>query len=151
MPATISSPANRWRRGIRTRFATGSRTRSSTCTWRPTRRRGWRARRWRRRTGWCWPARCAARAAIREIGYEQAGFHWQHAAVECHVHEQSPDIAQGVDAAGNKDEGAGDQGIMFGYAVRETPELMPAPIQFAHAILRSMAAARHAGAAPLLG
>jgi S-adenosylmethionine synthetase len=93
----------------------------------------------------------AARAAIREIGYEQAGFHWQHAAVECHVHEQSPDIAQGVDAAGNKDEGAGDQGIMFGYAVRETPELMPAPIQFAHAILRSMAEARHAGAAPLLG
>jgi S-adenosylmethionine synthetase len=89
----------------------------------------------------------AARAAIRDIGYEQDGFHWQRAAIECHVHEQSPDIARGVDAAGNKDEGAGDQGIMFGYAVRETPELMPAPLQFAHAILRSLAAARRAAAA----
>lgn len=87
----------------------------------------------------------AARGAIKEIGYEQEGFHWQHATIECYVHEQSADIAQGVDAAGNKDEGAGDQGIMFGYAVRETEELMPAPIYYSHEILRSMAAARHGG------
>jgi S-adenosylmethionine synthetase len=92
-----------------------------------------------------------ARQAIRDIGYEQKGFHWKHAEIECYVHEQSPDIAQGVDAAGNKDEGAGDQGIMFGYACTETPELMPAPIQYAHAILHSLAQARHAGTAPLLG
>jgi S-adenosylmethionine synthetase len=93
----------------------------------------------------------AARRAIREIGYEQSGFHWKHAVIECHVHEQSPDIAQGVDAAGNKDEGAGDQGIMFGYAVRETEDLMPAPLYYAHNILRSLAEARHAGTAPQLG
>jgi S-adenosylmethionine synthetase len=93
----------------------------------------------------------AARRAIREIGYEQSGFHWRHAEVECHVHEQSADIAQGVDAAGNKDEGAGDQGIMFGYAVRETEDLMPAPLYYAHNILRSLAEARHAGTAPDLG
>ena len=92
-----------------------------------------------------------ARHAIKEIGYEQAGFHWKNATVECHLHKQSSDIAQGVDAAGNKDEGAGDQGIMFGYACRETPEFMPAPIYYAHAILRSLAEARHSGAAPLLG
>jgi S-adenosylmethionine synthetase len=92
-----------------------------------------------------------ARKAIREIGYEQAGFHWQLANVECIIHTQSPDIAQGVDAAGNKDEGAGDQGIMFGYACTETPELMPAPIYYAHNILRAMAEARHSGKAPLLG
>ena len=85
-----------------------------------------------------------ARQAIKDIGYEQAGFHWKNAAIECYVHEQSADIAVGVDAAGNKDEGAGDQGIMFGYAVRETEELMPAPIYYAHTILHSMAAARHA-------
>jgi S-adenosylmethionine synthetase len=84
-----------------------------------------------------------ARQAIKDIGYEQAGFHWKHASIECHVHEQSADIAVGVDAAGNKDEGAGDQGIMFGYAVRETEELMPAPIYYAHNILHSMATARH--------
>ncbi|MEZ5668420.1 MAG: methionine adenosyltransferase [Alphaproteobacteria bacterium] len=90
----------------------------------------------------------AARDAVRDIGYEQQGFHWQHMDVECYVHEQSGDIAMGVDAAGNKDEGAGDQGIMFGYACRETEALMPAPIHFAHEILRRMAVARHAGDQP---
>ena len=89
-----------------------------------------------------------ARACIRDIGYEQAGFHWKNADVVMRVHQQSQDIAQGVDAAGNKDEGAGDQGIMFGYACRETDVLMPAPIYYAHNILRSLAEARHSGAAP---
>jgi S-adenosylmethionine synthetase len=92
-----------------------------------------------------------ARNAIREIGYEQDGFHWKRAEVEYLLHSQSADIAQGVDAAGNKDEGAGDQGLMFGYACRETPELMPAPIYYAHAILRALAKARHEGSAPQLG
>ena len=92
-----------------------------------------------------------ARKAVKEIGYEQKGFHWKKAKVSIYLHGQSADIAQGVDAAGNKDEGAGDQGIMFGYACNETPELMPAPIQYAHNILRAMAEARHAGQAPLLG
>ena len=92
-----------------------------------------------------------ARACVREIGYEQDGFHWQKANVDVYVHSQSSDIAQGVDAAGNKDEGAGDQGLMFGYACRETEVLMPAPIHFAHAILKSLADARHSGAEPGLG
>ena len=92
-----------------------------------------------------------ARHAVREIGYEQRGFHWRDAEIISHIHSQSADIAVGVDAAGNKDEGAGDQGIMFGYACRETPVLMPAPIYYAHAILRSLAEARHSGAEPGLG
>jgi S-adenosylmethionine synthetase len=92
-----------------------------------------------------------ARDVVREIGYEQQGFHWATAKVEVLLHAQSPDIAQGVDALGNKDEGAGDQGIMFGFACTETPALMPAPIQLAHDILKSMARARHAGEAPYFG
>ncbi|MDA8230821.1 MAG: methionine adenosyltransferase [Magnetospirillum sp.] len=92
-----------------------------------------------------------ARHAVRDIGYEQEGFHWKKAEVQVHVHSQSADIAVGVDAAGDKDEGAGDQGIMFGYACNETPQLMPAPIYYAHNILKSLAEARHSGAQPLLG
>jgi len=92
-----------------------------------------------------------ARHAIRDIGYEQDGFHWRTVAIDSYVHAQSPDIARGVDAAGNKDEGAGDQGIMFGYACRETEHFMPAPIYYAHSILRSLAEARHSGAEPGLG
>jgi S-adenosylmethionine synthetase len=92
-----------------------------------------------------------ARETIREIGYMQKGFHFKTCSIDCYVHEQSSDIAQGVDAADNKDEGAGDQGIMFGFATNETPELMPAPILYAHKILRLMSAARHSGDAPELG
>ena len=93
----------------------------------------------------------STRQCIKDIGYEQDGFHWENAAVDIFLHQQSGDIAQGVDAAGNKDEGAGDQGIMFGYACTETEVLMPAPIHFSHAILRSLAEARHSGAEPGLG
>ncbi len=92
-----------------------------------------------------------ARRAVRDIGYEQKGFHWKKARVSVYLHGQSADIAQGVDAKGNKDEGAGDQGLMFGYACRETEALMPAPIHYAHEILRSLAEARHSGAVTGLG
>src|SRR3984957_18841146 len=93
----------------------------------------------------------AARDAVREVGYAQKGFHWQWADVQIYVHAQSDDIAMGVDAAGNKDEGAGDQGIMFGYACRETPSFMPAPLFYSHKILRLISEDRHAGKLPMLG
>lgn len=88
------------------------------------------------------------RDAVKGIGYEQDGFHWKNAAFECHLHEQSAHIAMGVDSGEDKDEGAGDQGIMFGYACDETDVLMPAPIHYSHQILREMAADRHSGAQP---
>jgi S-adenosylmethionine synthetase len=92
----------------------------------------------------------AARETVRQIGYEQAGFHWDKLDFANHLHPQSADIAQGVDASGNKDEGAGDQGIMFGFACDETPDLMPATLDYSHKILQKMAADRHAGRAPFL-
>ncbi|HRW29023.1 MAG: methionine adenosyltransferase [Alphaproteobacteria bacterium] len=92
-----------------------------------------------------------ARDVVRAIGYEQEGFHWKNMQVEVLVHGQSSDIAMGVDAAGNKDEGAGDQGIMFGYATNETESLMPATLEFSHNILKSMAEERHSSNTPELG
>jgi S-adenosylmethionine synthetase len=92
----------------------------------------------------------AVRHTVKEIGYEQAGFHWETFRFENNLHGQSAEIAQGVDAGDNKDEGAGDQGIMFGYATDETPDLMPATLYYSHKILERMAADRHSGAAPFL-
>ncbi len=90
------------------------------------------------------------RATVKRIGYEQKGFHWESFRFENNLHGQSAEIAQGVDAGDNKDEGAGDQGIMFGYATDETPDLMPATLYYSHKILERMAADRHAGIAPFL-
>lgn len=90
------------------------------------------------------------RNTVKRIGYEQSGFHWETLRFENNLHPQSAHIAQGVDASGNKDEGAGDQGIMFGYAADDTPDLMPATLDYSHKILAQMAADRHSGKAPFL-
>jgi S-adenosylmethionine synthetase len=90
------------------------------------------------------------RETVKRIGYEQEGFHWKTLTFENHLHGQSAHIAQGVDAGANKDEGAGDQGIMFGFACDETPDLMPATLDYSHKILERLAADRHSGAAPFL-
>ncbi|OWK32535.1 methionine adenosyltransferase [Sphingomonas mucosissima] len=90
------------------------------------------------------------RNTVKRIGYEQEGFHWQTFRFENNLHGQSVQIAQGVDASGNKDEGAGDQGIMFGFACDETPDLMPATLYYSHRILQRMADDRHSGAVPFL-
>jgi S-adenosylmethionine synthetase len=90
------------------------------------------------------------RAAVKEIGYEQKGFHWEKAKYACFLHGQSAHIAQGVDGGAKKDEGAGDQGIMFGHACSETPELMPATLQYSHNVLKRLAEVRHSGERPEL-
>jgi len=95
--------------------------------------------------------RCIAREAVRDIGYSQPGFDWRTLQIDVYLHEQSPDIAMGVDAREDKEEGAGDQGMMFGYACDETPALMPAPIYYAHRILQSLSQARRSGEHPELG
>ncbi len=92
----------------------------------------------------------AVRDTVKRIGYQQEGFHWETLRFENNLHPQSAHIAQGVDASGNKDEGAGDQGIMFGFACDETPDLMPATLDYSHKILERMAADRHSGKAPFL-
>jgi S-adenosylmethionine synthetase len=92
----------------------------------------------------------AVRQTVKDIGYAQDGFHWETLRFDNNLHAQSAHIAQGVDASGNKDEGAGDQGIMFGFACDETPDLMPATLDYSHKILERMAADRHSGAAPFL-
>ena len=110
--------------------------------------------RWPEHAGWAPGARDeieeVVRGVVKRIGYEQDGFHWSHLTFENHLHGQSDHIAQGVDASGNKDEGAGDQGIMFGYASDETPDLMPATLDYSHKILERMARDRKSGAAPFL-
>ncbi len=92
-----------------------------------------------------------ARGVVKKIGYEQDDFHWNKIQIDCRIHPQSVDIAQGVDASGSKDEGAGDQGIMFGYACRETEDLMPAAIHYSHEVLRLLAEDRHKGILSKLG
>jgi S-adenosylmethionine synthetase len=110
--------------------------------------------RFRETHGWAPGARDeierTVRNIVKKIGYEQAGFHWETAAFENHLHGQSAHIAQGVDAGGDKDEGAGDQGIMFGFACDDSPELMPATVYYSHQILERMAKDRHSGRAPFL-
>ena len=110
--------------------------------------------RWPDTGGWAPGARDeieeAVRGVVKRIGYEQAGFHWANFEFANHLHGQSPHIAQGVDAGENKEEGAGDQGIMFGFACDETPDLMPATLDYSHKILMEMATDRHAGRAPFL-
>jgi S-adenosylmethionine synthetase len=110
--------------------------------------------RWPEHGGWAPGARDeieeVVRGAVKRIGYEQEGFHWKTLEFANHLHGQSAHIAQGVDATGNKDEGAGDQGIMFGFACDETPDLMPATLYYSHKILARMADDRHGGAAPFL-
>src|SRR5687768_12860400 len=110
--------------------------------------------RWPEHGGWAPGARDeieeVVRGVVKDIGYEQDGFHWANLTFENNLHPQSAHIAQGVDASGNKDEGAGDQGIMFGFACDETPDLMPATLDYSHKILEKLAADRHSGAAPFL-